>query len=97
MCRISSWTISILAMFLLSGCASSTNDLIKEAQLSGDWTLVNRRMDAIERREAQDQTSCPIGTKLWCFSRLDREECSCVSDSKGRDRFESILGLQPGV
>ncbi len=93
MYRISSRTLSILAMFLLSGCASSTNDLIKEAQLTGDWSLVNSRMEALERREAQDQPSCPIGTKLWCFSSLDREECSCVSDSKGRDRFESILGL----
>ncbi len=93
MCRIRIWTISILAMFLMSGCASSTNDLIKEAELTGDWTLVNNRMEAIERREAMDQPLCPIGTKLWCFSSLDREECSCVADSKGRDRFESILGL----
>jgi hypothetical protein len=93
MFKISSWTISILAMILLSGCASSTNDLIREAQLTGDWTLVNSRMEAIERRDAQDQPSCPAGTKLWCSSHLDREECSCVGDSKGRDLFESILGL----
>jgi hypothetical protein len=93
MFRIRIWTISLLAMFLLTGCAASTDDLLKEAQLTGDWSLVNSRMEALERREAQDQPSCPRDKKLWCFSRLDHEECSCVSDSMGRDRFESILGL----
>ncbi len=93
MCRNSIWTISILAMFLLSGCASSTHDLIEQAQLTGDWSFVNNRIAAIERRESQRPQSCPRGTKRWCTSRLGHEKCSCVSDSEGRDMFERLVGL----
>ena len=84
-------TISILWLSLMSGCASSTQDLVEQAQLSGDWTLVNIRMAAIERREAQSKQSCPRGTKRWCISRIGRERCSCVSDSEGRDMFRDMF------
>jgi len=93
MCRISIWTISILAIFLLSGCAPSTHDLIEQAQLTGDWSFVNKRIEAIERRETQAQQSCPRGTKRWCIRRIRDEKCSCVSDSEGRDMFERLVGL----
>ncbi len=92
MCRNNIWTISILAMFLLSGCAPSTHDLIEQAQFTGDWSFVNKRIAAIERREAQRPQSCPPGTKRWCISRLGHEKCSCVSDSEARDRLDSLLG-----
>ena len=93
MCRNNIWTISILAIFLLSGCAPSTHDLIEQAQLTGDWSFVNKRIAAIDRREAQRPQSCPRGTKRWCISRLGHEKCSCVSDSEFRDMFDSLLGL----
>ena len=90
MCRDSIWTISILAMFLLSGCASSTHDLIEQAQLTGDWSFVNKRMATLERLEPQHPQSCPRGTKRWCISRPGHEKCSCVSDSQGRDMFDAL-------
>ncbi len=90
MCRISIWTISILAMFLLSGCASSTQDLIEQAQLTGDWSFVNKRMATLERLEPQQPQSCPRGTKRWCINRPGHEKCSCVSDSEGRDMFDAL-------
>ena len=93
MCRNTIWTNIILAMFLLSGCAPSTQDLIEQAHLTGDWSPVNKRMEAIERREALRPQSCPSGTKSWCVRRLSREKCSCISNSEFRDRFDSLLGL----
>ncbi len=92
MCRISIWTISILAMFLLSGCASSTQDLIEQAQLTDDWSFVNKRMATLERLEPQHPQSCPRGMRRYCVRRMREEKCTCVSNSDFRDMLES-LGL----
>ncbi len=92
MCRNSIWTISILAMFLLSGCAPSTHDLIEQAQLTGDWSFVNKRIAATERREAQRPQSCPRRTQRWCSKRNGNEKCRCISNSEFRDRLDSLLG-----
>ncbi len=92
MCRNSIWTISILAMFLLSGCAPSTHDHIEQAQLTGDWSFVNKRIAAIERHEAQRPQSCPRDMKPLCVKRLRKQSCSCLSNSEFRDRLESLLG-----
>ena len=43
--------ISIIFLFLLSGWATSTADLIEQAQLTGDWSLVDKREEARDRRE----------------------------------------------
>ena len=92
MCRNSIWTIGILAMFLLSGCATSTQDLIEQAQLTGDWSFVNKRMATLERLKPQHPQSCPRGTKRWCMNSPGHEKCSCVSASEGLDMFDA-LGL----
>ncbi len=91
MCRDRIWAISILAMFLLSSCASNTHDLIEQAQLTGDWTLVDQRFAALELLEARRPPSCPQGTKAWCSSRLGHKKCSCVSDAVGRETFEMLF------
>lgn len=80
----------IFLTLLLSGCAQSRQDLIEQAQLTGDWTLFDKRMAAMDRHEARNQQFCPSGTKLWCFKRLRHEECSCVRDAKGREMFERL-------
>ena len=85
------WAISILSAIISSGCAQSRQDLIEQAQLTGDWTLYDKRMAAVERHEARNQQFCPSGTKLWCFKRPRHEECSCVSDSEGRDMFRDMF------
>ena len=92
MCRNSIWTISILAMFLLSGCAPSTQDLIEQARLSGDWSLVNKSMEAIERNEARRPQSCPRGTNRSCIGYLGDEKCECINNSDFQDMLRS-LGL----
>ncbi len=91
MCRNSIWTISILALLLMSACATSTHDLIEQAQLTGNWTLVNKRIAALERLEARSLQLCPLGEKRWRTSRLGHEKCSCVSDSEVRDMFDALV------
>jgi hypothetical protein len=90
MYRISA--IGILSLSLLSGCASSTHDLIEQAQLTGDWALVDQRIAALERQEARKPPSCPRGTKPWCSSRQGKRKCGCVSDSEGREMLELLMG-----
>ena len=85
-------TISILLISLLAGCAPGTQSLIDQAYLTGDWTLANQRMAALERLEARKPPSCPRGNKPWCINRQGKMKCSCVSDSQGREMFDA-LGL----
>jgi hypothetical protein len=75
----------IFAIALLtSGCASSTNDLIKEAHETGDWAAVNHRLAAEETRE-NSSPSCGDGLILMCTSR-----CECVSNQVARYRVNQM-------
>ncbi len=82
--------LSILSLFLLLGCASSTQNLIEQAHLTGDWTLVNQRMDAIERRKAERPALCPKGTIQVCQKRFDYERCACSRNSDVRQMLQSL-------
>jgi hypothetical protein len=82
--------LSTLILFLLIGCASSTQDLIEQAHFTGDWSLVNKRMDAIERRQARRPPSCPRGTTLVCDKKFGDERCGCVSNSDVRQMLRSV-------
>ncbi len=81
--------LSIILLFLLFGCATSTQDLIDQAHATGDWSVVNKRLEAIERLEAKrSPQSCPVGTTEWCqsnYGSFRSEDCSCVKDSEIRD------------
>ena len=46
--------LSILMLFLLFGCAPSTHNLIEQAHLTGDWSLVNKRIEAEEKQYARE-------------------------------------------
>jgi len=86
--------ITVLLTSLLSGCATtSTPELIEQASLTGDWTAVNARFKTLDRVEDQSNEMCPPGTKPWCVKRsVGQEACSCVSNSKARERLESLWG-----
>ena len=81
--------LSIIFLFLLSGCATSTADLIEQAQLTGDWSLVDKREEAIDRRQARLQ-SCRIGATKYCESRSYGKRCSCVSTSEIQDGISQM-------
>ena len=70
--------------FFLLGCAASTPDLIEQAHLTGDWSLVNARMEAIERREARIPQACPRGTTRLCNNRFGDDRCSCIRNTEVR-------------
>ena len=83
--------ITVLLPLLLSGCATtSTPELIEQEQLTGNWTAVNARLSAIERATSRADKMCPRGAKPWCTKRGSKETCRCVSDSAGRDRWDSL-------
>ena len=69
---------------LTAGCASSTNDLIKEAHETGDWAAVNHRLAAEETRE-NFSPSCGGGLVLMCTSR-----CECVSNQVAKYRVNQM-------
>ena len=46
--------LSVLSLFLLIGCAASTQDLIEQALFTDDWSLVNKRIEAEEKQYARE-------------------------------------------
>ncbi len=46
--------LSILLLFLLFGCAPTTQDLIEQAHFTGDWSLVNKRIEVEEKLYARE-------------------------------------------
>ena len=79
--------LSIISLFLLLGCAPSTHDLIEQAHLTGDWSLVNQRYAAMEKREKPRTQSCPRGTTQFCTKRFRDERCGCASNADIRDQL----------
>ena len=44
----------ILSLFLLFGCAPSTQDLIEQSHFTGDRSLVSKRIEAEDKQYAHD-------------------------------------------
>ena len=84
--------LSIILLFLLFGCAPSTQDLIEQAHDTGDWSLVNERIEA-ERRRAERLQSCPLGTTEWCDS--GDEGCRCVDNSDFQAAMDRMRIMRP--
>jgi len=70
----------VLVMFSVSACASNLNELIAEANQSGDWTAVNQRLDRQEAVRAEQQF-CSSRHTLYCRTVLDDTSCACVSNA----------------
>ena len=91
--RFTVTALSILLLSLLFGCAASTADLVEQAQLTGDWSLVDKKEEARDRRETRREArgqSCGSGTTKYCTGRPGRESCGCVSNSVMRELFRSM-------
>ena len=84
-------TLIIMIALLATGCAASTNDLIKDARASGQWAAVNNRLDAEVERERVD-ASCRSGFIIMCSDR-----CECVPNDVASSRIGDILGTHPGT
>ena len=73
-------TLLLAVLIFLSACAPTMDDLKMEANISGDWTAVNARLDA-EEEIRFEQTECGRRFIPICDSRS--EACKCVL----RDEF----------
>jgi len=83
---------AIVALLLISACAADTNELIRDAQRDGDWTAVNQRLDAEDKRRPSTAPACDGRQQLWCDTTLKETSCTCILKQVARDRVERITG-----
>jgi len=62
------------------GCAGMSEiDLINEAHKTGDWTKVNNRLNAQEKKETEKGGKhCGRNLTAWCDVRFGDEQCTCA-------------------
>ena len=87
--------VLIVTILTLSGCASNMSELIAEANQSGDWTAVNKRLDREEAARAAQQ-SCGSRKTLHCTTTLNETSCGCVANSTLWDRPAAMTVRQRG-
>ena len=83
--------LKLTAVLLLFGCAPSTSALVENAQITGDWSLVDKRDAAMDRREIANEPGCRKGSTMLCVRRLGHEDCRCIADSQFRQRLERTV------
>ena len=71
----------VLCVALLFGCAEhqTLEELELAALQSGDWTAVEKRERAIEKRRARRGFVCAGGAIAICESRGGDKRCECAS------------------
>ena len=74
---------TLFALILLVGCVvrPTTDELQTRAFLSGDWSAVEKREQAILRRESRNGFQCPANYVGYCENRFGDMRCSCVNRS----------------
>ncbi|MDX1405360.1 MAG: hypothetical protein R3192_12515 [Woeseiaceae bacterium] len=82
--------LSVLVLISLAACAPSTQSLVEQAQQTGDWSLVDKRFDAIDRRAAQSEQYCPPRTTQVCTREVRLKRCDCVSKAAVRARLRAL-------
>lgn len=70
----------ILVLLFLAGCSAYVplEQLEAEALVSGDWSRVEQRQHAIQRRNLRSSMACPPGTTGYCEKRTGAERCGCM-------------------
>jgi len=81
-------TSIVLLLILLIGCAARPpyEELVAEAELTGDWSAVNQynRMNKSMNR-VDGSPACKSGYVLICRTKSElsgQEDCGCVSPQK---------------
>ena len=71
--------LQILAVFLLFACTivpfQTLDELIAEAEVTGDWTKVNKKLDVLEKKEAENASNCPSNKTEICKNG----HCQCLA------------------
>ena len=81
--------LPFFVLFLLPACATTTDELFTKANLSGDFTAVNARLEA-ENEIETGLASCREGMVLMCETSY-AEICSCVPNHRFHDRYRESL------
>jgi len=76
----------------VSACASSTDTLISEAYLTGDWKAVDQRFAAEEKRRQASINYCGDREILICTTELGSSDCSCVSTAVVERSMRRLFG-----
>jgi hypothetical protein len=76
-------TLPLLVLFLLPACAPTTDELFIKANISGDWTAVNARLEA---EDEPQPANCRSGSVPVCETS-HVETCTCVQSAQFFDRF----------
>ncbi len=71
----------IALLCILAGCAArpTLEELESQAMLTGDWSAVERRERAIERRRQRAGIECPTGMTAYCEVHAGHRQCTCIS------------------
>jgi hypothetical protein len=82
-------TLIIIAAFAIVGCAPmpSLEELEATAEVTGDWSNVERYERAMARRATRNGRMCPTGQISICESYIGSERCQC----SGSDRMSAVL------
>ncbi len=80
----------LVVCLTISACAPSTDALIREANQSGNWSLVNQRLDAEEERRQASISQCNDGYLLMCSTTVGQSSCSCVVDFIAQEKLRRM-------
>lgn len=71
----------VLSFLILAGCGGwvPMEELEQQALLTGDWSAVEKRERAIERRKQRHGPSCGRGQLALCEVSIAKERCQCVA------------------
>ena len=69
--------LGILAIVLLFGCApyQTMDELIADAEVTGDWTKVDQRVERLDREDAENAPRCPSNRTEICKDG----RCECLT------------------
>ena len=70
----------VIVALVLAGCGTYTpmEELERQALLTGDWSAVEKREAALERRKARLGPQCPAGMLAVCDGTMGGNRCTCV-------------------
>ncbi len=83
----------IVACLIISACAPSTDALVREANQSGNWALVNHRLDADEELMMANISQCHDGYLLMCSTSVNQKSCSCVVDDIAHEKLRQTTTI----
>ena len=82
--------LCLFALFALAGCVArpTLQELEYAALRSGDWSQVEKRERALERRQFRNGPQCPDDRIAICDVQFGDVACSCAD----RDDLRRVLG-----